>query len=67
MVAGPLLFLSLVVLLAARRFKSAESESLPTDHNAEEDIEERGRHRGDINRPKEPLNNPRGPIEEPVL
>lgn len=53
MVAGPLLFLSLVVWLAARRFKSDEAESLPADHNAEND-------------PEKTFNNPRDPIEEPV-
>lgn len=36
LVAGPLLFLSLVVWLAARRFKSAESESLSTENDAED-------------------------------
>ena len=63
MVAGPLLFLSLVVWLAARRFKSAEAEILPADRNAEDrnaedEIEKTlSNARG---------NNPRNPIEEPV-
>lgn len=73
MVAGPLLFLSLVVWLAARRFKPAESESLPADrnaedHNAEDYYAEDYNHEDDI---EETLsnargNNPRDPIEEPV-
>ena len=53
MVAGPLLFLSLVVWLAARRFKSAESESLSAENEAEETFKTPG--------------NPRDPIEEPAL
>ena len=68
MVAGPLLFLSLVVWLAARRFKPAESESLPTDHDAEDYNHEDRNPDDDI---EETLsnargNNPRDPIEEPV-
>ena len=53
MVAGPLLFLSLVVWLAARRFKSAEPESLPAQNDPEETF-------------KNPR-NPRDHIEEPAL
>lgn len=53
MVAGPLLFLSLLVWLAARRFKSAEPESLPADSETEETFKNPG--------------NPRDPIEEPAL
>lgn len=53
MVAGPLLFLSLVVWLAARRFKSAESESLSAENDPEETFKNPG--------------NPRDPIEEPAL
>lgn len=53
MIAGPLLFLSLMVWMAARRFKSVESESLPMDRNAEDDTEKT-------------FNNHRDTIEEPV-
>lgn len=40
MVAGPLLFLSLVVWLAARRFKSAEADTEKTFNNPRDPIEE---------------------------
>ena len=53
MVAGPLLFLSLVVWLAARRFKTAEPESLPAENDPEETFKN--------------LGNPRDHIEEPAL
>lgn len=68
MVVGPLLFLSLVVWLAARRFKPAESESLLADHDAKDRNPEDRTPDDDI---EETLsnargNNPRDPIEEPV-
>lgn len=53
MIAGPLLFLSLMVWMAARRFKSVESESLSMDRNAEDDTEKT-------------FNNHRDTIEEQV-
>ena len=53
LVAGPLLFLSLVVWLAARRFKAAEPESPPAETDPEETF-------------KNPA-NPRDHIEEPAL
>lgn len=68
MVAGPLLFLSLVVWLAARRFKPAEAESLPADRNAEDYTPEDRNHEDEIEETLSNVrgNNPRDPIEEPV-
>ena len=49
MVAGPLLFLSLVVWLAARRFKTAEPESPSAD--PEETFKNPGNRRDHIEEP----------------
>ena len=48
LVAGPLLFLSLLVWLAARRFKSAESESPSAQSDAEDAL----------NNPRDPIEEP---------
>lgn len=68
MVAGPLLLLSLVVWLAARRFKPAESESLPADRNSEDYTPEDRNPDDEIEETLSNVrvNNPRDPIEEPV-
>ena len=51
MVAGPLLFLSLVVWLAARRFKTAETESPSAENDTEETFKNPGNRRDHIEEP----------------